>query len=118
MMRSWRQPNEDVTVPGGARICWAGLADAATAEEILATIVKLCLKYRLRVEVRGPNKSMAVKSVERSSVAAAPDAGIVAAIERGPASLNVNLMALEKLTTISEPFRLHPAGVTSNVLEA
>ena len=118
-MRSWRQLNEDVTVPGGARICWAGLADAATAEDILATIVKLCLKYQLRMQVRGLNKSMAVKSVERSSMAAAPDAALVAAIERGPAFLNANLMALEKLTTISEPFRLHPsAGVTSNVLEA
>jgi hypothetical protein len=57
-MRSWRQPNEDATVPGGAKICWEGLADAATAEDILATMVKLCLKYQLRIEVRGLNKSM------------------------------------------------------------
>jgi hypothetical protein len=57
---------------------------------------------------------------ERSSMAAVPDTGVsIAAIVRRPAFLKVNLMALEKLTTISEPFRLHPsAGVTSNVLEA
>jgi hypothetical protein len=32
-------------------------------------------KYRLRMQVWGLNKSMAVKSAERSSMAAAPDAG-------------------------------------------
>jgi hypothetical protein len=117
-MRSLRRPNEDLDLPGGARICWAGLADPATAEDILVTIVKLCIKYRLRMQVRGQNKSMAIKSVERSSMAAAADAG-TCRCERGPAFLNAILMALEKLTTISEPFRLHPsAGVTSNVLEA
>jgi hypothetical protein len=52
-------------------------------------------------------------------MAAAPDAGTCRGDERGPAFLNANLMALEKFTTISEPFRLHPlAGVTGNVLEA
>jgi hypothetical protein len=53
-------------------------------------------------------------------MAAVPGAGTcIAAVVRGRDFLNANLMALEKLTTTSEPFRFHPsAGVTSNVLEA